>query len=655
MSFLSPFAFLLAAILPIIIAMYLLKLRRIEQTVASTYLWQRMVRDVEANSPWQRLRRNLLLYLQLLVAILLILALARPFSWAEGPAGAAVVLILDHSMSMAATDVTPNRLEFAKAEIERWVDSLPDDMSVTLIAAGKTPDVVVASTQDRRLLKLGLHEIILTPSQSNLQAALALATAIANQHPEVTIQLYSDFAGAGQTLPETDQTPLINTVQIGLHDKNQAISAVTVEFDRGSDIEEERRGFVQVTNFSDELAERRVSISSVWADGHDDIAPQEQLVNVFDVTLSPRATESIVLANLPSDTEILHAKFTEPDVLPRDDQAWALAQNHTSAEVLLVSAGNRFLETGLALLPDVAVTVQRPEDFERSIERSAQSASGTSRHAITIFDSFVPITATLPASNLFFIGPTRSTYLFEITGVIEQPRLQKASDSDPRLNNLALDEVNVLSAAQISQPDWATPLLVDASSQLPILMAGTHSGIEQSERRIAVLGFDIRNSDLPLQVAFPLLLANLIDWLGGGNVSLPLLVDAGATLSFLPPPVVKTVEIEMPDGSTARLDPEAGRISFAETEQPGIYTVHWEDEMQAQFVVNGYSAIESEIRPGTLFDEVSSSVQIVNDDVAAVQKTPREWWRIVALLALVVLMAEWLVYHRGTVTYFVGW
>ncbi|MEI7772609.1 MAG: BatA domain-containing protein, partial [Chloroflexales bacterium] len=60
MSLISPLALLGAAIVgPIIVAMYLLKLRREERSVSSTFLWQRMVRDVEANAPWQKLRRSL--------------------------------------------------------------------------------------------------------------------------------------------------------------------------------------------------------------------------------------------------------------------------------------------------------------------------------------------------------------------------------------------------------------------------------------------------------------------------------------------------------------------------------------------------------------------------------------------------------------------
>src|SRR4030065_493984 len=121
MRFRAPAAFGLALLLPIIVAMYLLKLRRTEQVVPSVYLWRRMVRDVEANAPWQRLRRNLLLLLQLLFLIALIFALARPATPSTSPGGSATILILATSASMAATDIAPTRLEAAKDQAQRII------------------------------------------------------------------------------------------------------------------------------------------------------------------------------------------------------------------------------------------------------------------------------------------------------------------------------------------------------------------------------------------------------------------------------------------------------------------------------------------------------------------------------------------------------
>ena len=72
MGLVAPLALLGLVTIPLIVAFYMLRLRRRERTVSSTFLWQQLVRDVEANAPWQRLRRSLLLLLQLLLALLLV-------------------------------------------------------------------------------------------------------------------------------------------------------------------------------------------------------------------------------------------------------------------------------------------------------------------------------------------------------------------------------------------------------------------------------------------------------------------------------------------------------------------------------------------------------------------------------------------------------
>src|SRR5947209_4888740 len=112
MHFISPFALLWT--LPIggiIVVMYILKLRRKDVVVSSTFLWRQVIRDVQANAPFQKLRRNLLLLLQLIAAALIIFALARPFQRFFAIGGRNIVVIVDTSASMGATDVQPSRLE----------------------------------------------------------------------------------------------------------------------------------------------------------------------------------------------------------------------------------------------------------------------------------------------------------------------------------------------------------------------------------------------------------------------------------------------------------------------------------------------------------------------------------------------------------------
>src|SRR5580765_5368902 len=98
----------------LIVLMYILKLKRKDVVVSSTFLWRQVIRDVQANAPFQKLRKNLLLFLQLLAAALLVLAITRPFWRGKGIGGRSVVIVVDTSASMGATDVKTNRLEMAK-------------------------------------------------------------------------------------------------------------------------------------------------------------------------------------------------------------------------------------------------------------------------------------------------------------------------------------------------------------------------------------------------------------------------------------------------------------------------------------------------------------------------------------------------------------
>src|SRR5512141_1256505 len=148
MPFTSPLALLGLLFVPAVLAMYLLKLRRDEARVPSTLLWARLVADVEANAPWQKLRRSLLLLVQLLLVIALALLAARPFL--ERPAGLArdIVLVIDTSASMAATDVVPDRLTAAKQVAIDALRDLPAGGKVSVVAAGRTARVVVNATSD---------------------------------------------------------------------------------------------------------------------------------------------------------------------------------------------------------------------------------------------------------------------------------------------------------------------------------------------------------------------------------------------------------------------------------------------------------------------------------------------------------------------------
>jgi hypothetical protein len=134
MEWMTPLTGMLAGAIAIsgLVILYFLKLRRTEQMISCTLLWKRAVQDLQVNAPFQRLRRNLLLLLQLLALGAMAIAMAGPvLSLTRGP-GKRMVIVIDRSASMNATDVAPSRLEEAKRQARVFVESMRSRAALSL-------------------------------------------------------------------------------------------------------------------------------------------------------------------------------------------------------------------------------------------------------------------------------------------------------------------------------------------------------------------------------------------------------------------------------------------------------------------------------------------------------------------------------------------
>jgi hypothetical protein len=173
---------LLALVPPAIIALYFLKLRRQPLEVPSTYLWKRSIEDLHVNSLWQRLRQNLLLFLQLLLIALAMLALLRPGWQGTKLAGNRFIFLIDNSASMSASDTESgkSRLEEAKQQVGGLIDQMESGMTAMIISFADTPQVVQEFTDNRRLLRERLATIGAAVRGTDLHGALDLADGLAN-------------------------------------------------------------------------------------------------------------------------------------------------------------------------------------------------------------------------------------------------------------------------------------------------------------------------------------------------------------------------------------------------------------------------------------------------------------------------------------------
>lgn len=615
MQFLTPLGFLLAALAIPILLLYMLKLRRKQVQVSSTFLWVQLLREQQANAPWQKLKRNLLLILQLLILAALVIAYARPAVQIPTVASGSVIVLLDASASMNAVDVSPSRFEEARRSVQSLIDGLSSASSMTLILVADTPQTLIAAETDKTLLRQALSNASPTHGRADWQSAFALAGGAARGNQgNATIVVVSDGGLPQDALPAVPAD--VRYILVGTADDNLAISALALR-----PAQDGPQLFVEVSNYAD--AERTVLLS---------IYANDDLLDARQLQLQAGASESFTLDGLSKSSSIYKAQLSSTDgsndldSLALDDTAFAVYESAASRRVLLVSHGNLFLEQLLASLPGLQPFRALPaEDGSLQIPNDPFD--------LYIFDGQIP--SELPQANLLFINPS-TTPFFNVGTVHTEFKNVRVNDG-PLTRFVDWSTVHILEAKTAQTPPWADTLI--ESDAGPLVFAGETDG-----NRIAAVTFDLRQSDLPLQVAYPILFSNLINYLAppGAFDSLTSL-RPGEALSLLRPADAERVVIASPSDQAYSLTPE--QTTFTQTQELGFYAVNFfsQDSTRVQyFAVNLFDEGESNIRPREM---IQIGQETVTPSISG-QVGQRELWKWLIALALLVLMVEWQVYHR---------
>jgi hypothetical protein len=622
MGILVPVALALLALAVPIVLFYMLWLRREDMPVASSMLWRRALQDRTANAPWQRLRRNLLLLLQLLLLALLVLSLARPFLSTEVRVTGNVVVVLDASASMGATDEegSLSRFERARREAYGLVDGLGADHRMVIIWAGPQALIASPATSDKGELRAALAGLAPSHGRSDMASALTLASASGKQLGDATVVLVSDGTLSVDGNPALPQVPARALyINVGKSARNLAITALSLRDTSGGP-----ELFASVANSGSESS---AALLSIKVDG--------VLRDSRRVQISGRDEAVITLQGLPLDMRLVEASLTvddpEADLLPTDNNAWALRPRSPTSDVLLVSAGNGFLEKTLNLLPNMRLLKVAP----------AQYAASTNSYGLTVLDAFMP--SQLPPGNLLIFAPPESPFV-PVSGTIQYPAIGQVEVNDPLMRFVDLSGTHVAVAQRLVTPPWAR-VLAWATTGEPLILVGETGG-----RRVAVVAFDLHQSDLPLQVAFPILTANLVEWLRPtaavvGRDAL----SAGDPVSIVTMPEADEIAITEPGGKETILRPSgSGSVSFAGTDALGVYSVQQKAQGKPlgeaeQFAVNLFSREESDITP-------QANLVFTGTETAPAQgeaTRPLEIWPWVLLASLLLLSVEWWFYNRA--------
>jgi hypothetical protein len=583
-------------------------------------LWQRLLLDRDANTLWQRLRRNLLMLIQLAILALLVFALARPFIPVPSITSGSVVVLLDGSASMLAEEEGVERFALAQGEVGTLINDLAGDSRMTLILVGDTPQVLVSAGQDPSILHQELAKAHAAPAEADWPAALALAAGAAQGFVDGRVVLVTD-GGLPDALPPMPVEVIVRTV--GSAEENLAISALSSrETPEGSQL------FASVTNYGQHLQTALLGL-----------ALDDELYDARHIEVRPGDKADFVWS-IPEGATVISAEISEitDDHLPSDNMAWAIHEGGRQSRVLLLSEGNRFLETALAVIPGIEVFRVDPSP--------GLSGVNEGEFDLLILDS-VALPADLPRTEMLIINPQRPTEeqrddtvpVLTTGSVFTNTEVIRVEDS-PLLRFVDWGGVNVLTGREVSAP-WMRSLVLAEGG--PLLLAGDADG-----RRAVILPFRLQDSDLPLQIAFPIVMANIMGWLdpGGSLLSVADYVP-GEPVRIGTDSSAETMVVRRPDGTLWTQAADEAGLVFPDTGQLGLYEILSRSadgqRTVGRFTVNLRSEAESRIAPTANVQAGSDSPEIAQQ--AAIGQ--RELWPWLALAALVVLMVEWWIYYRG--------
>ncbi len=311
--------------------------------VSSTFLWQRLLLDRQANTPWQRIQRNLLLFIQLSILLMLVLGLARPALDRLVVASGSVIVLLDGSLSMQATDVAPTRFDAAISEALQLVQALGPDDTMTVILVSANPEIIAAAETDRSILSTGLRAAQASSTEADWRSAMALAAgAYQSGELDATTVIISD-GGLGPNLIPPFPGEL-RYIPIGVSGENLGITAMAARLIGG-----ETQLLTQVSNFGQE--DRTVLLS---------IYSSKTLLSARRLTVAAGQTELDLHTGLPERQAEFSAHLSSPgtgadpiDWLENDNWGYAVVRPPSTGRVLLVGDGNYFLEQLLASMPGI--------------------------------------------------------------------------------------------------------------------------------------------------------------------------------------------------------------------------------------------------------------------------------------------------------------
>ncbi len=709
MTFLAPAAGIVGAAiaLPALLALYFLRLRRRPLRVSSTLLWEQAARDLQVNVPLRMIRWSALLLLHLAALTCLLIAVARPAIGSGGAAGSRVVIIIDCSGSMGATDMPPHspssaaatggsprtRLAAAKDRAFDLIESIgragaggarPRCMVMSMASA---PQALTGFTTDLRELRDAVESVAQTDQPDDLGAALRLIDAMTSDAAR------EDEAGSaapavylvtdGVLDPPTAQQrrgiwPMMLLVPRRAEGgapapaiDNIGIVATSARYD--PDDQGLIRVFARLVNSGP--AEVSVTVRCT-VDG--EIPPGGVTsLTLPAATLEPGTAASgeaaAVFAIRPppsNQPRPLVVSISRPDVLACDDAAGVIIGPPWRPRILVVapdpSAPASAPEPDLFLLQALEATEPAslrviPGSAIRAVKPAPGAPTPLSPFAgadIVVFDRVEPGAGEAPALPSLSFGaglPSLGVRIENEAAAASTAIALAWRREHPALQFVGLDTLLVAPAASIELPADASAgvgnhvftSIVDGSTG-PLVAEVSEKATSGNTLRRLVVAFDLSRSNWGPDVSFPLFISNAIGYLGGSAI--------GSSSDGIGHTTTQPIRVTVPEGTRAvtasggvvfkyELRGATDRIvSIGPIPRAGLYRLRTD---------NGRPADPETVIVNMLSERETRLVpQLQAGDLpggvasgpGVTDGGPREIWHWFVLAAILPLTVEWFVY-----------
>ena len=516
----------------------------------------------------------------------------------------------------------------ARARAADVVGRLPEGGRVTVVAAADSAEVLVGESDDRDAAIEAIDGIGATSIPGDLTDAFALASALAARDSNSTGVVVTD--ASGDELPAVGVGAPVVVERVGTTDLNQAVAALSaVRRSGGAQLDL----FVAVSNPSTAAATRRLEI---YADG--------ELVDARDLEIPAGQRSEALIGSVPASARTVEARLAGSDALEADDRAVAIVPVEEATRALVVGPGNTYLENALALLPRLDLYAVGEDGYAEAL---AEAEEAGTPYGLIVFDGVVP--AEPPGVPSLYLDPGEDGAFGTVDGRIDSPAIDRGDPDDPVLRFVDLSTVHIGRARAIELADGMAAVVATPAGT-PLVAAGEVGG-----DRVGLIAFDLDESDLPLQVAFPLLVSNLVDaLLPAGEGVLPSSMRLAEPLRVRVDPTIERLAVRDDDGATTEVPVVGGEATLPGAEHVGIreLTVVSEDaaldgEVLGLTAVNLFSVDESDVTPGDP-TRIEDMGRVPDDPGAETQPARAEWWWPLALAALALLAVEWLLFHRPT-------